>query len=296
MAAGREIEAHERVAGLHQRHEHALIGLAAGIRLHIGEPAVEQSAGALDRQLLGDVDELAAAVVAPARIAFRVFVGHHRALRLEHRARDDVLRGDQLDLVALAAEFELDRAGDLRIGVGERRGKERVRTDGHGGGNVHRRTSLDRGLARRASGAGFSTEGAAAKGWIRVAGEKFAAEAEGQRPLAGAGENHHLVLGDAIEERVGLLVQEIPVDAFRPEAADARCPARVFVLQRGKLRLKLDGFGVEFFLRPQPVLAVRGAPYQVAARDPEHEVEDDRQHDLAQARPDDHAPILRGQR
>ena len=67
MAAGGEIEAHERVAGLHERHEHALVGLAAGIRLHIGEPAVEQPAGALDRQVLGDVDELAAAVVAAAR-------------------------------------------------------------------------------------------------------------------------------------------------------------------------------------------------------------------------------------
>ena len=136
MAAGREIEAHEGVAGLHQRQEDALIGLAAGIRLDIGEAAVEQSAGALDRQLLGDVDELAAAVIAPARIALGIFVGHHRALRLEHGARDDVLRGDQLDLVALATELEFDRAGDLRIGVGERRGEERVRTDRCCGGGL----------------------------------------------------------------------------------------------------------------------------------------------------------------
>ena len=120
MAAGREIEAHERVAGLHQREEHALVGLAAGIRLDVGEAAVEQFAGALDRQLLGDVDELAAAIVAPARIAFGIFVGHHRALRLEHGARDDVFRGDELDLVALTAKLEFDRAGDLRIGGGER--------------------------------------------------------------------------------------------------------------------------------------------------------------------------------
>ena len=65
----------------------------------------EQLLGALDRQRLGDVDELAAAVVALARIALGVLVGHHRALRLEHRPRDDVLGGDQLDLVLLAAEF-----------------------------------------------------------------------------------------------------------------------------------------------------------------------------------------------
>ena len=37
MAAGSEIEPHERVARLHQRQEHGLVGLAAGIRLHVGE-------------------------------------------------------------------------------------------------------------------------------------------------------------------------------------------------------------------------------------------------------------------
>ena len=163
MAACGEIEAHERVARLHQRHEHALIGLAAGIGLHVGEAAVEQLAGALDRELLGDIDELAAAVVAPARIAFRVFVGHHRALRLEHGARDDVFRGDQLDLVALTAEFEFDRAGDLRIGGGERGGKERVRADGYGGGDVHRRTFHETRLGQGGERRGHSTSGCARK-------------------------------------------------------------------------------------------------------------------------------------
>ena len=141
VPAGGEIEAHERVAGLHQRQEHALVGLAAGVRLNVGEAAVEQDAGPLDRELLGDVDELAAAVIAPAGITLRIFVGHHRALRLEHRARHDVLRGDELDLVALAADFQLDRPGDLRIGLAERRGKERVRAGQRLGVDVHRRVS-----------------------------------------------------------------------------------------------------------------------------------------------------------
>ena len=127
-------------AGLHQRHEHGLIGLRAGIRLDVGEAAGEQLAGALDRQIFRDVDELAAAVIAPAGIAFRVLVGHHRALRLQHRARDDVFRGDQLDLVAQTAELQLDRAGDLGIGFGEPGGKERVGADRLGGGFGHGRT------------------------------------------------------------------------------------------------------------------------------------------------------------
>ena len=91
------------------------------MRLHVGELAAEQLGHALDRQPLGDVDELAAAVIALARQAFGIFVGEHRALRFQHGARDDVLRGDQLDLVALAAEFQLDRLGDLRIDLAQRR-------------------------------------------------------------------------------------------------------------------------------------------------------------------------------
>ena len=115
VAARIEVEAHEGVAGLQQRQEHRLVHLAAGIRLDVGEIAAEQLLGALDGQLFGDIDELAAAIVALARIALGIFVGHDRALRLEHGARDDVLRGDQLDLMALAAELVADGAEDLRI-------------------------------------------------------------------------------------------------------------------------------------------------------------------------------------
>ena len=112
VAAGGEVEAHERVARLHQRQEHALVRLAARVRLDVGEAAVEQDAGALDRELFRDVDELAAAVIALARIALGVFVGQHRALRLEHGAGDDVLGGDQLDLVALPQGDRISKQGE----------------------------------------------------------------------------------------------------------------------------------------------------------------------------------------
>ena len=90
----------------------------------LAKPQPNSRVDPLDRQPLGDVDELAAAVIALARQALGVFVGEHRALRLEHGAADDVLRGDQLDLVALAAELEGDRIGDFGIAFGERRGEE----------------------------------------------------------------------------------------------------------------------------------------------------------------------------
>ena len=161
MAAGGEVEPHERFARLHQRQEHALIGLAAGIGLDVGETTAEQPAGALDRQIFGDVDELTAAVIAPARIAFGVFVGHHRALRLEHRLRDDVLGGDQLDLVALATELQFDRAGDLGIAFGEAGGKERIGADRLGDGFGHGPPAAMKGnLAARISTKGGWGEGA----------------------------------------------------------------------------------------------------------------------------------------
>ena len=124
MATRREIESHKGIAGLHQRHEHFGIGGRAGMRLHIGEAAAEQAGRALDRQPFGGVDELAAAVIALARQTFGIFVGEYRALRLKHRAADDVFRRDQFDVVALPAEFEFYRFGDFRIAFAKRSGEE----------------------------------------------------------------------------------------------------------------------------------------------------------------------------
>src|SRR5229473_1332601 len=138
MPALVERHTHESVAGLEQRHEHRLVGLRAGMRLHVREAAVEQLAGTVDGELLGLVDLLAAAVVAPAGIALGIFVGEHRARRFEHGARDDVLRGDQLDLLALAVQLALEHRIDRRIGLGEALGEHGQGGIGHpGSGFAH---------------------------------------------------------------------------------------------------------------------------------------------------------------
>jgi hypothetical protein len=85
------------------------------MRLHVGKATAEQLLGPLDRQRLDRIRRRAALIVATPRIAFRIFVGKHGALRLEHGAAHDVLRSDQLDLVALPVEFAADRGGDIRI-------------------------------------------------------------------------------------------------------------------------------------------------------------------------------------
>ena len=117
MAAGGERHAHDRIARLAQGQHHALVGLGAGMRLDIGEGAVEQPPGAFDRHRLGDIDILAAAIVAAAGIAFGIFVGEHRALRLEHGSRHDVFRCDQLDLMLLAPKLLGDCGGNGAIGA-----------------------------------------------------------------------------------------------------------------------------------------------------------------------------------
>ena len=124
MAAGSEAKPHDGVAGLQQRQHDGLVRLAARMRLHIGEGAVEQALGAIDGQLLDHVDILAAAVIAPSGIAFGIFIGEQRARRVEHGLGDDVLGSDQLDLVLLALGLVLDRAIDLRVGIFQMPGEE----------------------------------------------------------------------------------------------------------------------------------------------------------------------------
>jgi hypothetical protein len=113
-------ESHDRVAGLQQRVVDGGVGLGAGVRLDVRVLGAEQRLGAVDRQLLDDVDPLAAAVVARSRIALGVLVGEHAALAFEHGARNEVLRGDQLQRVLLALQLERERLRDLRIDVGQR--------------------------------------------------------------------------------------------------------------------------------------------------------------------------------
>ena len=124
VPTGGERHAEHRVARLAERHEGRLVGLRAGMRLDVDMGRAEQPLRSLDGEPLRPVHPFAAAIVAPPRIALGIFVGQHRALRLQHGARDDVLGCDQLDLVALAHKLPADSGGEVRVGVGQRRAKE----------------------------------------------------------------------------------------------------------------------------------------------------------------------------
>ena len=80
----------------------------------------EELLGAVARQVLHHVGELASAVITLAGIALGVFVGEDRARRLEHGFADKVLRGDQLQPLVLAALFVFDGLRDFRINFRQR--------------------------------------------------------------------------------------------------------------------------------------------------------------------------------
>ncbi len=94
--------------------------------------AAEESLGAIDRQLLGDIDIFAAAVPAFSRITLGVFVREDAALRFHDRAAGEILRGDQFDVFALPFFFRGDRIEDFRIDSAQRFAVTRTwcRTDG----------------------------------------------------------------------------------------------------------------------------------------------------------------------
>ena len=131
MSARVQIEPHEGVAGLQQGQKHRLVHLAARIGLNVGIGRTEQLLRPLDCQRFGHVHELAAAVIALARIALGIFVGHHGTLRLHHGPADDVFRGNQLNLMALTTKLCGDRSE--HFGVARRQGfGEKAGNGGHG--------------------------------------------------------------------------------------------------------------------------------------------------------------------
>lgn len=115
------VQAHTQngIARLHQRGVGCQVGVGAAMGLDVGELAAKQLAGALAGKILDHVHLLATAVVAARGIALGIFVGKHRAHRLEHGGASKVLRRDQLDGLALARKLVIDRSGDLGIGVGK---------------------------------------------------------------------------------------------------------------------------------------------------------------------------------
>ena len=124
VAAVVEPEREDGVAGLEQAEVDGHVRLRARVRLDVRVLGAEERLRAVDRELLELVDDLAAAVVAPPRIALGVLVRRHRADGLEDRRPREVLGGDQLDLAALPVELAAEERGDVGIVLGEPAGPQ----------------------------------------------------------------------------------------------------------------------------------------------------------------------------
>ncbi len=111
------VEVHRKhgVARLNQRLIGGEVCLRACVRLDIRVFRAKEFLRALDRDRLHHIHIFAAAVIAFARISFRVFVGQRAAHGCEHSGRHKVFRGDELDVVALAAELQLHCVTNLGV-------------------------------------------------------------------------------------------------------------------------------------------------------------------------------------
>jgi len=91
VAAVRQIEPENRVSVLQDGEVGRHIGLGPGVRLHVHVVGPEELLGPLDGQRLGHIHELAAPVVALARVSFGILVGQGRSHRLEHSLTNKIL-------------------------------------------------------------------------------------------------------------------------------------------------------------------------------------------------------------
>jgi hypothetical protein len=90
------------------------------VRLDVGVLGAEEGLDAVDGQLLGDVDLLAAAVVAAARVTLGVLVGEDGPLCFHDGAGGEVLGGNHFQGAALAAEFLVQDCCDFGVKLGKR--------------------------------------------------------------------------------------------------------------------------------------------------------------------------------
>ena len=117
VAAVGEVEAQDGVAGLKCRQEDCHVRLRARVRLHVGMLVAEDLLHAIDGQPLGDIHELAAAVVALAGVALGIFVRQARTLCGHHGGARVVLAGDHFEAELLSLALAGNGGEDLGIGL-----------------------------------------------------------------------------------------------------------------------------------------------------------------------------------
>ena len=115
MAALGQIHAHDGIAQIQQGEVDGQVGLCTGMGLDVGVLGTEQLAGALDGDVLHLIHIDAAAVVTLAGQALGVLVGEHTAHGSHDGGRDDVLAGNELDVLALTGQLPVHGSPQFRV-------------------------------------------------------------------------------------------------------------------------------------------------------------------------------------
>ena len=117
VTAVTEVKTHEGIAGFEASHEHRHVRLRAAVRLHIHILRVVELLQALAGDVLGDIDNLATAVVAVTGVTLGVLVGQHAAHRFQYLVADEVLARDQFNSFGLTLPLTADDVKNLNVSV-----------------------------------------------------------------------------------------------------------------------------------------------------------------------------------
>ena len=102
-----QVHGHDRITWLQRREIDGHVGGSAGMGLDIGEWGVKKFHGPVNSQLFGLIHIFTTAVIALARVAFRIFVGENGPLRRKDGRGGVIFRSDHFQPGLLAFAFVL---------------------------------------------------------------------------------------------------------------------------------------------------------------------------------------------
>ena len=115
VAAVVQIHAQHRVPHVAQGLVDGVVGRSAAVGLDVHMVRPEEGLGPVPGDVFHHVHALAAAIVPLAGVAFGVLVGEHGGRRGQHSLADEVFRGDELDVSALAVILRFHGVAHLGI-------------------------------------------------------------------------------------------------------------------------------------------------------------------------------------
>ena len=115
VAAVVQVHAQHRVPHVAQGLVDGIVGGSAAVGLNVHVVSAEEGLGPVPGDVFHHVHALTAAVIPLAGVSFGILVGEHRGGRCQHGFADKVLRGDELNVSALAVVLRLHGVAHLGV-------------------------------------------------------------------------------------------------------------------------------------------------------------------------------------